>query len=81
MKFSYIFLFVFTVSGQLFAEDVTTREKNQESINDSKRAAKQANREFEDKTCELVNGKMVCALKKVKHSAEKSTDKIQDAAD
>jgi hypothetical protein len=28
-----------------------------------------------------VNGKMVCAMKKVKHSDEKSTDEIQDATD
>jgi hypothetical protein len=68
-------------SFSLFAADETVKEKIQESMRDSKRAVKQTDREFEDKTCELVNGKMVCALKKIKHTAEKSADKIQDAAD
>jgi hypothetical protein len=81
MKFPFSFMILMVFCGQLFAEDVTTKEKIQERVNDSKRAAKQANREFEDKTCSLVNGKMVCAMKKVKHSVEKNVDKIKDAAD
>jgi hypothetical protein len=81
MKVSFLILFSFVFSIQLLASDEKVREKDRESINDSKRTLKQANREFEDKTCELVNGKMVCAMKKVKHSVEKSSDKIQDAED
>lgn len=81
MRVSSLILFLFAISTQLLASEETVREKARESMNDSKRSLKQANREFEDKTCELVNGKMVCSLKKAKHSVEKSTDKIQDAAD
>jgi hypothetical protein len=81
MRVSFLILFSFAISTQLLASEETVREKARESINDSKRTLKQANREFEDKTCELVNGKMVCAVKKVKHSVQKSSDKIQDAAD
>lgn len=67
--------------GQVFASDEAKREKIKETISDSKRAVKQKGRDFEDRTCELVNGKMVCALKKVKHSAEKRADQVKDAAD
>jgi uncharacterized protein YjbJ (UPF0337 family) len=81
MRVSSLILFSFVISSQIFASEESVKEKARESINDSKRAIKQAHRDFEDKTCELVNGKMVCALKKVKHSVEKSTDKVQDAAD
>lgn len=81
MKFSFCTVFIVMSSFSLFAADETSKEKIQESIKDSKRAVKQVNREFEDKTCELVNGKMVCVLNKVKHSAEKGADKVQDAAD
>ena len=81
MRFSSLILFSFVISTQLIASEETVKEKARESMNDSKRAIRQANRDFEDKTCELVNGKMVCSLKKVKHSVEKSTDKAQDAAD
>ena len=81
MKLYFCTFFLFMSSFSLFAADETVKEKIQESMRDSKRAVKQTDREFEDKTCELVNGKMVCALKKIKHTAEKSADKIQDAAD
>ena len=81
MKFSLCSAFLVLSSFSLYAADETVKEKIQESIKDSKRTVKQVNREFDDKTCELVNGKMVCVVKKIKHSAEKSADKIQDAAD
>ncbi len=81
MKFTLCFLILFASPLILIAADETVKENAKESINKSKRAMRQANRELEDKTCELVNGKMVCALKKIKHSAEKSVEKVQDAED
>ena len=81
MKFTLCILILFASPLILTAADETVKENVQESIKDSKRAMRQANRELEEKTCELVNGKMVCALKKIKHSAEKSVDKVQDAKD
>jgi hypothetical protein len=81
MKFLFFFMLLVAFCGQVFASDEAKREKIKENINDSKRAAKQESRNFEDRTCELVNGKMTCALKKVKHSAEKRADQIKDAAD
>lgn len=81
MKFTLCILILFASPLILTAADETVKENVHESVKDSKRAMRQANRELEDKTCELVNGKMVCALKKIKHSAEKSVDKVQDAED
>jgi hypothetical protein len=81
MKFIFFFMLLVAFCGQAFALDEVTKEKIQENINDSKRAVKQESREFKDRTCKLVNGKMVCALKKVKHSAEKRADQIKDLAD
>jgi len=50
-------------------------------MNDTKRGVKKAARAAEDKTCELVNGKMECAAKKVKHSIQNGADKVEDAID
>ena len=52
-----------------------------EGANDTKRAAKKAVRGAKDKGCELVNGKMDCAGKKLKHKAQNAGDKMEDAAD
>jgi len=71
-----LFIFILFVSNITFAN-----EKMREVRSDAKRAAKNASREVEDKTCELINGKMQCTLKKAKHSIEKSSDEIEDAAD
>jgi hypothetical protein len=81
MKFLVCFILLVAFCGQVFASDEAKRQKIKEKINDSKRAFKQESREFEDRTCELVNGKMVCALKKAKHSTQKRADQIQDKAD
>jgi hypothetical protein len=57
------------------------KEKKQEVVDDARRAAKNASRDIEDKTCRLIHGKMECAMKKAKHSIQKSADKIEDASD
>jgi F0F1-type ATP synthase membrane subunit b/b' len=61
--------------------DETMKEKAKETMNDAKRGAKKAARAAEDKTCEMVNGKMECAAKKVKHSIQNGADKVEDAMD
>jgi hypothetical protein len=52
-----------------------------EGAKDLKRGTKKAVRNVKDETCELVNGKMECAGKKVKHGAKNLGDKVEDAAD
>lgn len=63
-----------------YAEE-TMKEKAKETMNDAKRGAKKAARAAEDETCELVNGKMECAAKKVKHKIQNGADKVEDAMD
>jgi len=52
-----------------------------ETAHDAKRGTKKAFRNAKDKGCELVNGKMECAAKKVKNKAKDLGDKAEDAAD
>lgn len=81
MKFPFLFFIFSFFTLNLALADETVKEKAQEAGNDTKRAAKNATREVEEKTCELINGKMECAIKKVKHPVQKSADKIEDAVD
>lgn len=64
-----------------FAADTTVKEKAQEAANDAKRAGREAVRTIKDKTCHMINGKMECAAQKVKHSAQRASDNIEDAVD
>ena len=68
--------------GASFAHaDETIKEKVSEAGNDTKRAMKKGARKVKDETCEMVNGKMKCVGKKIKHSAQNAGDKIEDAID
>ena len=64
-----------------FAADDTVGEKAEEAAKDTGRAVKKGARKVKDKTCEMVNGKMDCAAKKLKHKAQNVGDKIEDATD
>lgn len=61
--------------------DDTVGEKVEEAANDTGRAIKKTARKAKNKTCEMVNGKMECAAKKVKNSAKNVGDKVDDATD
>lgn len=61
--------------------DETVKEKVTEVGNDTKRAMKKGARKVKDETCEMVNGKMKCIGKKIKHSAQNAGEKIEDAID
>jgi len=61
--------------------DDTVKEKASEAANDTKRGVKKGARAVQDKTCEMVNGKMECAAKKVKHSIQNGADNVEDAID
>ena len=63
------------------AEDDTVKEKVTEAAKDTKRAMKKGVRKVKDETCEMVNGKMKCVGKKIKHSAQNAGDAIEDAID
>lgn len=61
--------------------DNTVGEKAEEAANDTGRAVKKGARAVQDKSCELVNGKMECAGKKLKNKAKNAVDKAEDAID
>lgn len=61
--------------------DETVKEKVSEAGNDTKRAMKKGARKVKDETCEMVNGKMNCVGKKIKHGAQNVGDKVEDAVD
>ena len=70
----------FTFNHAIAADD-TLKEKVAEAGNDTKRAVKKGARKVKDETCEMVNGKMKCVGKKIKHSAQNMGDKLEDAID
>jgi hypothetical protein len=57
------------------------KEEVQEVGRDTKKVAKKTARKVDDKTCEMVNGKMECAGKKVKHGVQNAGDEVKDKAD
>lgn len=61
--------------------DETVKEKVSEAGKDTKRAMKKGARKIKDETCEMIDGKMKCIGKKIKHSAQNVGDKIEDAID
>jgi hypothetical protein len=69
------------LTAQTAFADETVKEKAKEVANDTKRGVKKGARAVEDKACEMVNGKMECAAKKVKHSIQNGADNVEDAID
>lgn len=69
------------ISRVTFAEGTPVVEKAKEVGRDVSKNAKKGARSLEDKTCEMVNGKMECAAKKIKHGAQNAVDEVKDKAD
>ena len=66
--------------NQAVSEETLT-EKTKELGRDVNRGTKKAVRKVKDETCEMVNGKMECAAKKVKHSIQNTADDVEDAVE
>lgn len=85
LKSSFVALMAITLMGayviNISHADETVKEKAKEMGNDTKRATKKTVRKVQDETCEMVNGKMKCVGKKIKHAAENAGDKVEDAVD
>lgn len=45
-----------------------------------RKMSKKTYRKAKDKTCELINGKMECKAKELKHEMQNAVDEIQDKA-
>jgi hypothetical protein len=48
------------------------------AANDVKKTAKKTARSVKDKTCEMVDGKLSCAGKKLKHKAQNAADDVKN---
>ncbi len=85
LRTSFIALMALTLLGaasmNVRAEDEKVSEKVSEAAHDTKRAVKKGARKAKDETCEMVNGKMKCVGKKIKHAAQNAGDKVEDAVD
>ena len=83
MKMKIILLGVLTFGAFSLPamSDTTVKEDAKELAADSKRGTKKAVRAVKDKTCEMINGKMECAAKKVKHSIQNGAGHVEDAVD
>jgi uncharacterized membrane protein YtjA (UPF0391 family) len=68
------------IAMKAFAEE-TVKSDAKELGNDVKRGTNKAVRTVKDKTCEMINGKMECAVKKAKHSIQNGADKVEDAVE
>lgn len=67
--------------GSSCNKDNTVKQEMNEAGRDISRGTSKTVREVKDQTCEMVNGKMECAAKKVKHSIQNTTDNIEDAVE
>ena len=68
-------------TANLAFADETLSEKAKEAGNDTRRGVKSGARAIKDKACEMVNGKMECAVQKTKHTLQDGADKVEDAVD
>lgn len=75
---------VVTLSLILFSSFVhaeeTTMEKVETSANHAADSVKETYRDAKDKACEMVNGKLECAGKKIKNKAKNLKDKTETKA-
>jgi|GEM_PF-2215561 len=74
-----------TLIALLCASPVASRAESdlskdtKEAVSDVKKGARKTGRKIKDKTCEMVDGKMSCAGKKLKHKVENTADEVKDA--
>lgn len=73
---SLIALSVCLTGSVVFAEE-TVPEKIQTVTNKSVDKVKETYRNAQDKTCEMIKGKMKCVAKKAKNKAQTAVDKTQ----
>lgn len=63
------------------AEETTITEDLHKAARNTKTGVKKGARAIQDKTCEMINGKIQCLGKKMKHKIENATDDIKDKSE
>ena len=74
MKFLIPALLAALFAASAVAEDSKPVAETKEAWRNTKKLARKQTRNLKDQTCELVNGKMECTAKKLKHKAENAAD-------
>lgn len=67
------------MSGAALAEETTT-EKMGTAVNETVDGVKSGARAAKDKACEMINGKLECAGKRIKSKAKNLGDKVETKA-
>lgn len=66
--------------GSVVHAETSIGKDVKEATQDAGKAVKKGVRKVKDETCEMVNGKMECAAKKVKHKIQNGVDEVKDKA-
>lgn len=77
--FGFLFLAVcayIVLGGNPSTNNIT--EEVREFGQDTVKEVKSGVRKVQDKTCEMIDGKVECAAKKAKHEAQNAADEIED---
>lgn len=80
MMFGLALSMMLSAPAVFAAEDGTAAGKIKEGYEDMKKNSKKAYRKGKDEVCELINGKMECKAKELKHKLENTKDEIKDKA-
>lgn len=77
-RFSSLFVvFIFLGSCAVASAEETKKEKLEAKSNQVMDEVKEGIRDAQDKGCEMIDGKMKCFGKKVKHKAKTMSDKTK----
>lgn len=83
----FITVVLFCLAATVHAEEGTVGKKLdnagaavKEAAQDTGKATKKAYRNAKDKGCEMINGKMECAVDKAKHTIQNGADEVKDKA-
>ena len=68
--------FSFAALGE--SDTTKAKEETKQAWSNTKKLVRKKTRAAKDETCHLVNGKMECAAKKLKHNAENLGDELKN---
>jgi hypothetical protein len=80
MKLNLLSIYILVVAtglGMTTVAEETTIEKAETGTNKATDKVKSSYRNVEDRACEMINGKMECAGKKIKHKIKNGSDEIK----
>ncbi len=73
-------LLAITFSLYLGSSAFANESSVSQTAGDAGNAVKKTYRNAKDKTCEMINGKMQCLGKKIKHKMENASDEVSSEA-